>query len=265
MLFNSTEFVVFFLLVTAFVYAVPNRARWPVLLIASCYFYMVFVPEYILILLVLIVIDYVAGLLLVRTRGALRRTLLVASLISNIGMLAFFKYFHFAEHEWLRLSSWLGMSYHETAWNIVLPIGLSFHTFQSMSYTIEVYRGRQPAERHFGIYALYVLFYPQMVAGPIERPQNLLHQFHDRIEFRAWRLIEGGQLIVWGLFKKMVIADNLASIVDPAFNDPATHRGLAMWLATYAFAIQIYCDFSRLHGCRARRSPRDGLRVNAQL
>ncbi len=166
MLFNSTEFIVFFLIVTALAYAVPQRGRWPVLLVASCYFYMVFVPKYILILFALIVIDFVAGLVLVKTHGHTRKVVLIASLVANIGMLAFFKYFNFAQHEFARLCSALGLAFHESVWDIVLPIGLSFHTFQSMSYTIEVYRGRQKAERHFGIYALYVLFYPAAGGRP---------------------------------------------------------------------------------------------------
>jgi alginate O-acetyltransferase complex protein AlgI len=244
MLFNSTEFIVFFLMVTAWAWAIHQRFRWPMLLLASCYFYMVFVPKYILILFTLIIIDYAAGLLIARSRGLTRKIILVCSLVSNVGMLAFFKYFNFADHEVTRIASWLGIPYHGSPLNIILPIGLSFHTFQSMSYTIEVYRGKQAAEKHFGIYALYVMFYPQMVAGPIERPQNLLRQFHGRPTFQAVPLIEGIQLIVWGLLKKMVVADNLALIVDPAFEDPQVHGGGALWLATYSFAFQIYYDFS---------------------
>jgi alginate O-acetyltransferase complex protein AlgI len=244
MLFNSIQFIVFFLMITAWVYAVKQRFRWPILLLASCYFYMVFVPYYILILFFLILIDYIAGLVIEPAAGFKRKVLLGISLAANIGMLAFFKYFNFAQVEMARVSAWLGVGFHPSHLNIILPIGLSFHTFQSMSYTIEVYRGAQRAERHLGIYSLYVLFYPQMVAGPIERPQNLLPQFHAPVAFNSRNLIEGVELIVWGLFKKMVIADNLAIIVNPAFQDPQAHRGWPLILATYAFAFQIYCDFS---------------------
>jgi len=231
-------------MVTALVYAVKQRFRWPVLLLASCYFYMVFVPKYILILLVLIGVDYTAGLVIESAAGKTRKAVLVISLVANVGMLAFFKYFNFAEGVLSRFGGWFGTGFHLSHLDILLPIGLSFHTFQSMSYTIEVYRGAQRAERHLGVYALYVLFYPQMVAGPIERPQNLLPQFHAAVPFVRENLVRGIELMLWGLFKKMVIADNLALIVDPAYDHPAAHRGWPLVLATYAFAFQIYCDFS---------------------
>ncbi|MEI6752106.1 MAG: MBOAT family O-acyltransferase [Paludibacter sp.] len=128
--------------------------------------------------------------------------------------------------------------------SILLPIGLSFHTFQAMSYTIEVYRGNQKAERHFGIYSLYVMFYPQLVAGPIERPQNLLHQFREKYDFNYNRVVEGLKLMLWGLFKKLVIADRLAIYVNTVYNNPEHHSGYSFMLATVFFAIQIYCDFS---------------------
>ena len=127
---------------------------------------------------------------------------------------------------------------------ILLPIGLSFHTFQAMSYTIEVYYGRQKAERHLGIYALYVMFYPQLVAGPIERPQNLLHQFRRPHRFKADRAAAGLRLMLWGFFKKLVVADRMAPVVDAVFNRPASYGPGMMLLATYCFAFQIYCDFS---------------------
>jgi D-alanyl-lipoteichoic acid acyltransferase DltB (MBOAT superfamily) len=229
---------------TAWFYAFKHRFRWALLLVFSCYFYMVFVPEYILILFFLIVIDYLAGLVIEPAQGLRRKAFLVLSLVANIGMLSFFKYFNFAESEVGRLCHWVGIGFRPSHLNILLPIGLSFHTFQSMSYTIEVYRGAQRAERHFGIYALYVLFYPQMVAGPIERPQNLLHQFREPVHFKSANVVQGVELMLWGMFKKVVIADNLALIADPAFQHPAAHQGWPMILATYAFAIQIYCDFS---------------------
>jgi len=243
-LFNSVQFLIFFLMVTAAFWAFPHRFRWSLLLLASCYFYMVFVPKYILILFAVILIDYGAGLMIEPAKGRMRRIILGVSLVANVGILAFFKYFNFAEAEVVRLCQWLGISIYASHLNIILPIGLSFHTFQSMSYTIEVYRGAQRAERHFGIYALYVLFYPQMVAGPIERPQNILPQLHAPVSFSVDNLQQGIQLMLWGLFKKSVIADNLTLIVDPAFRDPHAHQGWPLVIALYAFSIQIYCDFS---------------------
>ena len=244
MLFNSYQFIVFFAMTTAAVYAISPRLRWAVLLLASCYFYMVFVPKYILILFAVILIDYVAALMIEPAKGVKRRSLLAASLCANVGILAYYKYANFAQSEVLGIFSWFGISIQASPLDILLPIGLSFHTFQSMSYTIEVYRGAQKAERHLGIYALYVLFYPQMVAGPIERPQNILPQLHAPPAFCSKNLIDGLQLMIWGLFKKMVIADNLALIVNPAYNNPEAHHGWPLVIATYAFAIQIFCDFS---------------------
>jgi D-alanyl-lipoteichoic acid acyltransferase DltB (MBOAT superfamily) len=128
--------------------------------------------------------------------------------------------------------------------NILLPIGLSFHTFQAMSYTIEVYRGNQKAEKHFGIYSLYVMFYPQLVAGPIERPQNLLPQFRQKHEFEYFKVVEGLKLILWGFFKKLVVADRLALYVNAVYNNAEHHSGFSLFVATVFFAFQIYCDFS---------------------
>jgi len=128
--------------------------------------------------------------------------------------------------------------------HIILPIGLSFHTFQAMSYTIEVYRRNQKAERHFGIYALYVMFYPQLVAGPIERPQNLLHQFREEHHFDYTRVTSGLKLMLWGMFKKVVIADNLSTFVTQVYDSPHNFSGLPLIVATLFFSIQLYCDFS---------------------
>ncbi len=244
MLFNSLQFLVFFCIVTATYFALPHRRRWQLLLIASCYFYMVLVPSYILILFFLIIVDYTAGLLLERTEGNTRRFVLLASLLANIGTLAIFKYFNFINTNVGALLGVFGVHDTITSLKLVLPIGLSFHTFQSMSYVIEVYRRRYPAEHHAGIYALYVLFYPQMVAGPIERPGNLLRQFHFEQTFEYQRVADGLKLMVWGLFKKVVIADRLALLVNHVYDHPYSYKGLPLILATYAFSFQIYCDFS---------------------
>jgi D-alanyl-lipoteichoic acid acyltransferase DltB (MBOAT superfamily) len=138
----------------------------------------------------------------------------------------------------------MGMDYPIQAARIILPIGLSFHTFQSLAYVIEVYRGKQKAERDFGIYALYVMFYPQLVAGPIERPQNLLWQFRMHHEFDYDRVVRGLQLMAFGFFKKVVIADRLSVMVNQVYNSPAEHNGIQAAIATIFFAYQIYCDFS---------------------
>lgn len=244
MLFNSIEFVIFFIVVTGLYFLLNHRYRWILLLISSCYFYMAFVPVYILILGFTIVIDYFAGILIEGSTGKRRKSWLVVSLIANIGVLAIFKYYNFINDNITALLYGVGQSNPIPYLNILLPIGLSFHTFQAMSYTIEVYRGHQKAERHFGIYSLYVMFYPQLVAGPIERPQNLLFQFYKEHKFEYSRVISGLQLMLWGFFKKLVIADRLAVYVDSIYNNADYHNGPTLIVATIFFAFQIYCDFS---------------------
>src|SRR6185436_6397386 len=145
--------------------------------------------------------------------------LLLVSLVANVGTLAVFKYSTFLIENVGVLGRAMGLDLHLPVLHIVLPIGLSFHTFQAMSYTIEVYRGNQQPERHLGIYALYVMFYPQLVAGPIERPQNLLHQFREKKYFNYENMRRGLVLITWGLIKKVVIAARLALFVTPVYND----------------------------------------------
>ncbi len=244
MLFNSFQFFVFFPIVTLAYFVLPHRLRWVWLLAASCYFYMVFVPVYILILFFTIAVDYAAGILIEKAEGRTKRLLLTASILGNIGVLAFFKYFNFFETNLAALAAALDWNYPLQLLTVALPLGLSFHTFRSMSYTIEVYRGNFHAERHPGLFALYVMFYPELVAGPIERPQNLLPQFRERHAFDYERVTDGLMLMAWGFFKKLVIADRLADFVNPIYNQPAGYPGVALALATILFAYQIYCDFS---------------------
>lgn len=214
------------------------------LLAASCLFYMAFIPIYILILALTIIIDYIAAIYIERSAGKKRKRLLVVSIISTCLVLFVFKYFNFFNETFGSLAHFSGMDYPINMAHIILPIGLSFHTFQSLAYVIEVYRGNQKPEKHFGIYALYVMFYPQLVAGPIERPQNLLHQFWEKHEFDYYRVVKGLQLMGWGFFKKVVIADRLAPMVGQVYNSPADHNGIQALIATIFFAFQIYCDFS---------------------
>jgi alginate O-acetyltransferase complex protein AlgI len=244
MLFNSLQFLVFFPIVVALYYALPHKFRWSLLLIASCYFYMVFVPVYILILGFTIVIDYFAGILLENSKGHHRKMWLIASIIANTGVLAVFKYYNFLNDNLTLLLKGFTIENPIPYLSILLPIGLSFHTFQAMSYTIEVYRHNQKAERNFGIYALYVMFFPQLVAGPIERPQNMLHQFHRKAELYYSNIADGIKHIVWGLFKKVVIADRISEYVNVVYNNPHDHNGSQMLIATFFFSFQIYCDFS---------------------
>ena len=239
MLFNSLEFILFFLIVTPLYYLMPHKYRWFHLLISSCIFYMAFVPIYILILFGTIVIDYFAGIIIADAVGKKRKYFLVLSLIANIGVLFVFKYYNFFIDNVNNVSgaNWPVLK-------ILLPIGLSFHTFQAMSYTIEVYRGNQSAEKHFGIYALYVMFYPQLVAGPIERPQNILYQFHTKIQFSYPNIVNGMKLMAWGMFKKVVVADRLAIYVNQVFDHQVNYEGIPVIIACVFFSLQIYFDFS---------------------
>jgi alginate O-acetyltransferase complex protein AlgI len=243
MLFNSFHFLIFFPLVTAVYFALSQRQQIYWLLLASCYFYMSFIPAYLMILVFTIFVDYFAGIFIERSEGKKRKFFLVCSILANIGILAFFKYGDFILKNFnilLNISGTPQIPYLD----IILPIGLSFHTFQALSYTIEVYKGNQKAERDPAIYSLYVLFYPQLVAGPIERPQNLLPQFHSRRKINESKIVQGLRRMLWGFFKKVVIADTLSQFADPVFNHPTGFTGPALFIAVLFFSIQIYCDFS---------------------
>lgn len=244
MLFNSIDFLIFFPIVTLMYFLLPQQLRWFHLLVASCIFYMYFIPIYILILFITIIIDYIAGIMIENASGTRRKWFLVMSLVANIGVLAIFKYYNFFINNINDVLVSSKINANLPLLNIILPIGLSFHTFQAMSYTIEVYRGNQKAERHFGIYSLYVMFYPQLVAGPIERPQNILHQFYEKHTVDYDNIASGIRQMLWGFFKKVVIADRLTIVTDPIFNHPDQHSAVGLMIGTIFFSFQIFCDFS---------------------
>ncbi len=244
MLFNSLAFLLFFPIVTIVYFLLPHKYRWAWLLAASCFFYMFFKPIYILILFFTIIIDYYAGIWIENAEGPKRKQFLAYSLIANIGVLAIFKYFNFINGNIDGLASLIGFKNPIPYLSILLPVGLSFHTFQAMSYTIEVYRGNQKAEKHFGIYSLYVMYYPQLVAGPIERPQNILYQFHKEHYFDYNRTMDGLRQIMWGFYKKVVVADRLAIYANEVFNNVHSYKGFPLIWASIFFSFQIYCDFS---------------------
>jgi len=244
MVFNSLQFLVFFGIVTSAYFLLAHKYRWALLLAASCYFYMAFVPVYLGILGLTIVIDYFAGIYLERFQGGAKKIFLGCSLLANLGVLAIFKYYFFFTDNVNALSNYFSIPIHFPVLNFLLPIGLSFHTFQAMSYTIEVYRGKQKAERNFGIYSLYVMFYPQLVAGPIERPQNLIHQFYEKHVWDTARVKLGLLQMMQGFFKKVVIADRLAMVVDPAYANLSNQSSLNLIIASIFYSFQIYCDFS---------------------
>lgn len=248
MLFNSWQFLIFFPAVTVLYFLAPHRVRWLLLLTASCVFYTAFIPVYLLVLAATITVDYIAALQIEKCEGRKRSSWLWISIIFTCLILFFFKYYDFFAWNVNAASGLMHSDVTMAALHLILPIGLSFHTFQSLSYVIEVYRGNQKAERHLGIYSLYVMFYPQLVAGPIERPQNLLHQFHDKHnfdhKFSYDEAVSGLRLMAWGLFKKAVIADTLAKFVTPVYDNPGNYDGGVLIVATLFFTFQVFCDFS---------------------
>ena len=245
MLFNSTRFVFFFPAVVAVYFAMPHRFRWVLLLCASYYFYMCWRVGYVALLLISTLVDYCAALMMDRTQSKRARLAwLILSLSTNLGLLFFFKYYNFFAGSLDVALRPFNLASHLPASNLLLPVGISFYTFQTLSYTIEVYRGNQKPRTHLGKFALYVAFFPQLVAGPIERARNLLPQMYERHPFDYDRVTNGMKLMAWGFFKKVVIADRLAILVDCVYADPTQHEGFGLTLATVLFAFQIFCDFS---------------------
>ncbi|WP_187261112.1 MBOAT family O-acyltransferase [Pontibacter beigongshangensis] len=247
MLFNSFEFLVFFPSVVLLYYLLPHRLRWALLLAASYAFYMCWRVDYALLLAFSTLIDYTCGRMMGRhpdQQRHRRKPWLWLSLVSNLGILFAFKYLDFFSSAASDLARLLGLDYAAPAFGLLLPMGISFYTFQTMSYSIDVYYGRIRPERHPGIFALFVTFFPQLVAGPIERAENLLTQLRQKHEFNYQRLTDGLKLMAWGLFKKVVIADRLALMVNQVYADPADYQGIPLLMATGFFAFQIYCDFS---------------------
>lgn len=245
MLFNSVEFMIFFPLVVSAYFLCPARYRWALLLAASYYFYAAWKLEYVLLLLISTSVDYFAGIQMGKLEERSKRLkYLLLSVATNLGLLFAFKYFNFFNESVRGLFDAFNIFYNVPAFDVLLPVGISFYTFQTLGYAIEVYRGRQEPERHLGIFALYVSFFPQLVAGPIERAGRLLPQLRATHRFNEEQVVTGLRLMLWGLFKKVVIADRLAIYVNQVYNSPDGYSGIAMLVATYFFAFQIYCDFS---------------------
>ena len=223
-------------------FAVGRRARPWVLLGASAIFYGAWSVKFLGLIGISAVVDYACGLALVRVSGARRRLVLLVSVATNLGILGYFKYANFFIDNVVGLWGGQGASFVE----VVLPPGISFYTFQTMSYTIDVYRGQIQPTKSFTRFLVYVSFFPQLVAGPIERAARLMPRLHAAYagRLRIGNLVAGTQLIVWGLFKKTVIADHCAAFVEPVYSNPSGYDGWAALVATYAFTLQIYCDFS---------------------
>jgi alginate O-acetyltransferase complex protein AlgI len=245
MLFNSISYLVFFPLVVFLYYSIGANRRWILLLTASYIFYMCWRVEYVLLIMISTLVDYIVALRMEKTDASEKRKCYLAlSIFTNLGLLFIFKYYNFFGSSLNAILGITGAAGLMPEYKVLLPIGISFYTFQTLSYTIDVYKGRQKAERHLGIFAVYVSFFPQLVAGPIERSGNLIPQIHKFHEFRYRNVSDGLKLMMWGFFKKLVIADRAALMVNTIYNNPAEYEGFPLLLATYLFAFQIYCDFS---------------------
>ncbi len=245
MSFISLSFFTFFFIVTSLYFLLPYRFRWILLLTASYFFYGSIKPEYTIILLITTAIDYFAAIKIEESaEKKVRNFFLALSLTSNLGTLFVFKYFNLFNHSLGALFSFFNYSYTVPAINLLLPIGLSFYIFQSVGYIVDVYRRVAPAERHFGIFALFVSFFPQLLAGPIERSVNVIPQFLSRHDFDYRRVVDGLILAVWGIFQKMVLADNLGIYLAPVYASPESFHGASVFLASYSYFFQIYFDFA---------------------
>jgi alginate O-acetyltransferase complex protein AlgI len=244
LLFNSLAFVAFFAVVYPLYRALPHRGQNRLLLVASWFFYGWWDVRFLGLLLFTTVVDWAIGLRIEGTsEPAARRRWLITSVVVNLGVLATFKYFGFFAHELEVALQGLGLPLVVPFPELVLPVGLSFYTFQSMAYTIDVYRRDVPAVRRLADFALFVSFFPQLVAGPIERARDLIPQLQAPRRVDRDRMAEGTWLILWGFFKKLFVADNAATLVTRVFDDPAPSAGLVL-LGAYAFCWQIYGDFS---------------------
>ncbi len=245
MTFNSLVFVIFYPLVLLLYFLLPRRARMPLLLVASYFFYMYYQPSLIVLILATTVISWLAAWGIERSRSlTLRRLLLALTLIVCLGTLFFYKYFDFLMGSIAGLIRFFGGTASPIVLSLVLPVGISFYTFQTLSYVIDVYRGNVPHEKNFFYYALFVSFFPQLVAGPIERPENLLPQFKEKHTFTKENAVQGAKHILVGYFKKICVADLLAETVNLVYNAPEEATPLGILIATAFFAVQIYCDFS---------------------
>lgn len=245
MLFNSLSFGYFLPVVFALYWIAPHRFRWGVLLAASYFFYMSWNVKYVVLILFTTAVSYVAALLMEQCGQAWKKKLILAfGVIVSLGVLFLFKYMNFANRTLAHLFAVFSVSLPVVPMHLLLPVGISFYTFQTLSYVIDVYRGEIPAEKHFGIYALFVSFFPQLVAGPIERTGHLMPQLKAEHHFDQTKAVYGMKRMAWGFFKKMVVADVLAEYADMVFNAPEQFEGFAVVMAMFFFSIQIYCDFS---------------------
>ena len=250
MLFNSIDFLIFFPIVISIFFIIPKKWRCIWLLISSYYFYMSWNPKYALLIAGSTVVTYLSGLFIEHANSKGKQTSMklyvLASLIINLGILCLFKYANFFLSNLSLLFSHIGIGTIDKRFDFLLPVGISFYTFQALSYTIDVYRGQIKAERNLFKYALFVSFFPQLVAGPIERSKNLLTQIQNVENIQVWnfdRVRNGFLLMFWGLFQKLVIADRASLVVNKVINGYQNYGFIEISIAVILFAFQIYCDF----------------------
>jgi alginate O-acetyltransferase complex protein AlgI len=245
MLFNSIDYLIFLPAVIILFYLIPHKYRWIMLLAASYYFYMCWRVEYILLIVTSTMVDYWAGLKMSeKVTQKERKPYLWLSLLVNLGLLFYFKYYGFFVGNLNELFSQFNLLINFQYMNILLPVGISFYTFQTLSYSIDIYRGNAKAEKHLGYFALYVTYFPQLVAGPIERSTRLLPQLRNKPKVSKEDIKFGVNKILLGFFKKLVIADNLAPYVNETYGNLEGSNGTQVYLATLFFGFQIFCDFS---------------------
>lgn len=245
MLFNSIEFLIFFPIVVMLYFIISPKYRWILLLGASYYFYMSWKAEYLILIFTSTLITYLSGILISGTNNQKKKKqYLKMSLLINLLILFVFKYYNFATDSINSVMANFNSNIGIPNLKLLLPVGISFYTFQALSYSMDVYRGKIKAEKHFGIYALYVSFFPQLVAGPIERSDKLLPQFKKKFEFDYDRVTDGLKRMLWGYFKKVVVADRVAIVVNNVYNYVGEFSGPQFVIATIFFGVQIYCDFS---------------------
>ena len=244
--FASATYLIFLVPTYVAYWRLGTRERQNALLAFCSYlFYGWWDPRFCLLMLTSTFVDYYCALGIGKsTSTAVRKSLVAFSLVANLGLLAFFKYFNFFQDSLISAVGSLGIELEPITLNIILPVGISFYTFQTLSYTIDVYRKQLEPTRTFIDYVVYVSFFPQLVAGPIERGSRMMPQLLEARIFEKDNVVMGLQQIVWGLFKKTVIASNIAPIVDTLFNDLSIRTGPEIWLGAFFFAVQIYCDFS---------------------
>ncbi len=248
MLFNSLEFLIFFPLVVAVYFIIPKKIRYIWLLITSYYFYMCWNAQYALLIGLSTLITWLSGILLWKFKKKwIRQSVVAVSFISNLGILIFYKYFDFILENVNAVLVSFGVELVSNPFDIILPVGISFYTFQALSYTVDVYRNDIEAEKNLLRYALFVSFFPQLVAGPIERSGNLLNQLKNIHKIKLWnynRVVNGFAQMVWGMFQKMVIADRVAIFVNSVYDNLHAVGTIETLVAVFAFSIQIYCDFA---------------------